>query len=44
VAGSASAAVFNCAAGDVACLISAINAANANSEADTINLAAGLTL
>src|SRR5262245_12346444 len=36
------AAVFNCSPGDVACLINSINAANSNSEADTINLAAGI--
>ncbi len=36
-----SAAVFNCPAGDVACLIGAINTANGNADADTINLAAG---
>ena len=34
-------AVFNCAAGDVPCLIAAIDAANVNPDADTINLAAG---
>ena len=34
-------AVFNCAGGDVPCLIAAIDAANANPDADTINLAAG---
>ena len=38
---SAQAAEFACAAGDVACLIAAINAANANGEANTITLAAG---
>ncbi len=32
--------VFNCSAGDVDCLIDAINAANANGEEDTINLEA----
>ncbi len=37
----ASAATFNVAAGDTAGLISAIQAANANSETDTINLAEG---
>ena len=35
------AAVFNVASGDTAGLIAAIDAANANGEADTINLAAG---
>jgi hypothetical protein len=35
------AAVFNCASGDVACLISAITSANSTPEADTITLAAG---
>jgi hypothetical protein len=35
------AAGFACAAGDVACLIEAIHAANATGEADTITLAAG---
>src|SRR5262245_52667453 len=35
---SARAAVFNCAAGNVTCLIDAINAANSNGEADSINL------
>ena len=35
------AAVFDCPAGDVECLIDAINTANANSEADEINLEAG---
>jgi len=35
------AADFACAAGDVACLIDAINTANANGEANTITLAAG---
>ena len=35
------AAVFDVPAGDVAALIAAINAANANAEADTINLAPG---
>jgi hypothetical protein len=40
-AASALSEVFNCSAGDSACLINSINAANANSEADTINLAAG---
>jgi hypothetical protein len=32
---------FTCAAGDVACLIDAINQANANREANTITLEAG---
>jgi hypothetical protein len=36
------AAVFNCSSGDVACLINAINAANANAEADTISLESGV--
>ena len=36
-----SAAEFSCAAGDVACLINAINQANANGEANTITLEAG---
>jgi parallel beta-helix repeat protein len=36
------AAEFACAAGDAACLISAIHAANANGAANTITLAAGL--
>jgi hypothetical protein len=36
------AAVFNCPSGDVACLINAINVANANGEPDTIELAAGV--
>jgi hypothetical protein len=40
-ASPAPAAIFNCSSGDVACLIDSINAANANSEADTINLPAG---
>ncbi len=35
------AAVFNCAAGDVACLIAAINTANANGEVNLIRLEAG---
>src|SRR6266446_10954226 len=35
------AADFACAAGDVACLIDAINTANANGEANTITLEAG---
>jgi hypothetical protein len=35
------AAEFTCAGGDVACLIGAITAANANGEANTITLAAG---
>jgi hypothetical protein len=35
------AAVFSCGSGDVACLITALNTANSNTEADTINLAAG---
>src|SRR5712691_11915418 len=35
------AADFACAAGDVACLIDAINQANANGEANTITLEAG---
>lgn len=38
---TARAATFNVAAGDVSGLIAAIDAANANGEADTINLAAG---
>ena len=38
---SASAAVFNCLAGDTDCLINAITTANGNGEADTIVLAAG---
>jgi dockerin type I repeat protein len=33
--------VFDCTAGDVECLIDAINAANANDQPDTINLEAG---
>src|SRR5262245_46805656 len=37
----AQAADFACAAGDVACLINAINQANANGEANTITLEAG---
>src|ERR1700730_15951906 len=37
------AAVFNCSSGDVSCLISAINTANSNGEANTINLSAGST-
>src|SRR5947209_20074862 len=36
-------AVFTIADGDVAGLVNAINASNANGEADTINLAAGGT-
>ena len=36
------AAEFSCAAGDVPCLIEAINVANTNGEANTITLAAGL--
>jgi hypothetical protein len=40
-ASPADAAVFNVASGDVSGLIAAIDAANANGEADTINLAAG---
>jgi hypothetical protein len=39
--GSVHAAVFQCPAGDVACLIAAINTANGNGEEDTITLAAG---
>src|SRR6059036_1485092 len=35
------ATVFNCAAGDVACLIAAINTANANGESNLIRLGAG---
>ena len=35
------AADFTCAAGDVACLITAINTANANGDANTITLEAG---
>src|SRR5262245_51999977 len=38
---SADARVFNCASGDVACLINAITAANANGHDNTIHLAAG---
>jgi hypothetical protein len=38
---SVQAKTFRCTAGDVACLIAAINAANANGEANTIRLAAG---
>jgi Domain of unknown function (DUF4214) len=38
---AAHAAEFACAAGDVACLIAAIHAANANGEVNTITLAAG---
>jgi hypothetical protein len=38
---SAQAAVFQCAAGDVTCLITAINTANADGEADLITLAEG---
>jgi hypothetical protein len=38
----APAAEFACAAGDVACLISAINAANTNGTANTVTLAPGL--
>jgi hypothetical protein len=38
---AAFAALFNCPAGDVACLIAAIESANANPDADTIELAAG---
>ncbi len=34
--------VFNCAAGDVPCLVAAIDTANQNPDADTINLAAGI--
>ena len=37
----AHAAEFSCAAGDVACLINSINAANVNGAANTITLAAG---
>jgi hypothetical protein len=39
--GAVAAAVFNCPAGDVPCLIAAINTANANPDPDTINLEAG---
>jgi hypothetical protein len=39
--GHVHAAVFQCPAGDVACLIAAINTANGNGEEDTIELAAG---
>src|SRR5262245_57194966 len=42
LAGPLDAAEFACAAGDVACLITAIHAANTNEEANTITLAAGL--
>src|SRR5881397_310360 len=35
------AANFACAAGDVACLIAAVNAANTNGQVNTITLAAG---
>ncbi len=35
------AAAFTCPAGDVACLINAINTANANEDTNTITLAAG---
>jgi uncharacterized repeat protein (TIGR01451 family) len=42
LAGPLHAAVFNIPSGDVAALIAAITTANANSEADTINLAAGV--
>ena len=38
---AAQAKTFRCGAGDVACLIAAINEANANGEANTIRLAAG---
>ena len=38
---SVQAETFRCSAGDVPCLIDAINAANANGEANTIRLAAG---
>ena len=38
---SVQAKTFRCSAGDVACLIDAINAANANGEANTLRLAAG---
>ena len=41
LAPSSQAADFTCAAGDVACLIDAINQANANGEANTITLEAG---
>jgi hypothetical protein len=41
LATSARATVFNCPAGDVACLIDAINTANANPDPDTIILEAG---
>ena len=37
----ASAALFTCASGDVACLITAINTSNANGESNLIRLAAG---
>src|SRR5439155_16472829 len=38
---TAHAATFTCTAGDVACLIAAINTANVNGQANTITLAAG---
>ncbi len=41
-ASSLHAAEFFCSAGDVTCLIAAINQANSTSEEDTINLAAGI--
>src|SRR5437016_1097060 len=41
LAPSSQAADFTCAAGDVACLIDAINQANANGEKNTIRLEAG---
>ena len=41
VPGSANSAVFNVPSGDVVALINAINQANANGEADTINLGGG---
>lgn len=40
-AGSAQAAVFRCAAGDVACLVDAINQSNANGQRNTLRLEAG---
>ena len=39
--GAAEAAVFHCGSGDTACLIAAINTANANGSASTIILEAG---
>src|SRR5712692_11050908 len=41
LAPTSQAADFTCAAGDVACLIDAINQANANGEVNTITLEAG---